>query len=48
MGIEEFLEKDTSFKPQLRQKSTGFLDGIINGAILLSNIEKNKELKFRI
>ena len=47
MGIEEFLEKDTSYKPKPIQKSTGFLDGIINGMFILSDAKKDEENKIK-
>lgn len=43
MGIEEFLKRDTSYKAQPIPKSNGFFDGIIRGALLLSEAKKEEE-----
>lgn len=42
MGIEEFLKRDTSYKAQPIPKSNGFFDGIIRGALLLSEAKKRR------
>lgn len=43
MGIEEFLKRDTSYKVQPIPKSTGFFDGIVRGALILSEAKKKKK-----
>lgn len=41
--MKNFLERDTSYKPQPIPKSTGFLDGIIRGALVLLEAKKEEE-----
>lgn len=43
MGIEGFLKRDTSYKAKPIPKSKGFFDGIIRGALLLSEAKKEEE-----
>lgn len=43
MGIEEYIEKDKSYKPQPVPKSKGFLDGVVCGLFTISNAERDKE-----